>query len=67
MTDAKCILVIGGTGNQGGAAARELLSRGRDVRALVRSPDKPEAQALQKRGQCSSRATWTTKHLCTAP
>ncbi|CAM5547228.1 MULTISPECIES: NmrA/HSCARG family protein [Streptomyces] len=50
MTDAKCILVIGGTGNQGGAAARELLSRGRDVRALVRSPDKPEAQALQKRG-----------------
>ncbi|WP_411084661.1 NmrA/HSCARG family protein [Streptomyces sp. cmx-18-6] len=50
MTDQKIILVLGGTGNQGGAAARELLSRGWSVRALVRDPDKPEAQALKGLG-----------------
>lgn len=50
MTDQKIILVLGGTGNQGGATARELLSRGWSVRALVRDPDKPEAQALKERG-----------------
>ncbi|MCD9901495.1 NmrA family NAD(P)-binding protein [Streptomyces sp. MT29] len=48
MTDQKIILVLGGTGNQGGATARELLSRGWSVRALVRDPDKPEAQALKE-------------------
>ncbi|WRO13556.1 NmrA/HSCARG family protein [Streptomyces cyaneofuscatus] len=50
MTDRKIILVLGGTGNQGGATARELLSRGWSVRALVRDPDKPEAQALKELG-----------------
>lgn len=40
------ILVTGATGTQGGAVARELLSRGFAVRALTRSPDKPAAQAL---------------------
>ncbi|MGW1202956.1 NmrA/HSCARG family protein [Streptomyces cyaneofuscatus] len=50
LTDQKIILVLGGTGNQGGATARELLSRGWSVRALVRDPDKPEAQALKERG-----------------
>ncbi|MEU0917309.1 MULTISPECIES: NmrA/HSCARG family protein [Streptomyces] len=50
MTDQKIILVLGGTGNQGGATARELLSRGWSVRALVRDPDKPEAQALKELG-----------------
>jgi uncharacterized protein YbjT (DUF2867 family) len=44
------IVVIGGTGRQGGAAARELLSRGWPVRALVRDPDKPAAQDLRRRG-----------------
>ncbi|MFD4273392.1 NmrA/HSCARG family protein [Streptomyces cyaneofuscatus] len=48
--DQKIILVLGGTGNQGGATARELLSRGWSVRALVRDPDKPEAQALKELG-----------------
>ncbi|WP_411200876.1 NmrA/HSCARG family protein [Streptomyces cyaneofuscatus] len=50
LTDRKIILVLGGTGNQGGATARELLSRGWSVRALVRDPDKPEAQALKELG-----------------
>ncbi|MFD5186479.1 NmrA/HSCARG family protein [Streptomyces sp. NPDC058372] len=50
MSDEKSILVIGGTGNQGGATARALLSRGWDVRALVRNPDKPEARELREQG-----------------
>lgn len=50
MTDNKIVLVLGGTGNQGGATARELLSRGWTVHALVRNPDKPEAKALEEQG-----------------
>jgi uncharacterized protein YbjT (DUF2867 family) len=44
------ILVAGGTGHQGGAAARHLLKDGWKVRALVRDPDKPASQALAKLG-----------------
>jgi uncharacterized protein YbjT (DUF2867 family) len=44
------ILVFGGTGRQGGAAARELLRRGRAVRALVRDPQAPAAAALAAEG-----------------
>jgi uncharacterized protein YbjT (DUF2867 family) len=44
------ILVTGGTGRQGGAAARHLLADGWTVRALVRDPDKPEARALEQAG-----------------
>ncbi|MGH4014096.1 MAG: NmrA/HSCARG family protein [Pseudonocardiaceae bacterium] len=44
------IVVIGGTGRQGGAVARQLLQRGWSVRALVRDPDKPAARALQEQG-----------------
>jgi uncharacterized protein YbjT (DUF2867 family) len=40
------ILVLGGTGRQGGAVARELLRRGRKVHALIRDPQAPAAQAL---------------------
>ncbi|WP_327353486.1 NmrA/HSCARG family protein [Streptomyces sp. NBC_01304] len=50
MSDSRIVLVIGATGNQGGATARELLSRGWAVHALVRDPDKPEARALEARG-----------------
>ncbi|GAA2069478.1 NmrA/HSCARG family protein [Streptomyces albiaxialis] len=50
MSEAHSILVIGATGNQGGATARQLLSRGWSVRAFVRDPDKLEAQALEKQG-----------------
>lgn len=48
--ESALILVTGATGKQGGATARELLSRGWRVRALVRNPQKPEALALKGRG-----------------
>lgn len=44
------VLVIGATGQQGGAAARQLLERGQAVRALVRDPDSPAASALRRAG-----------------
>jgi uncharacterized protein YbjT (DUF2867 family) len=40
------VLVTGGTGTQGGAVARALLARGRQVRVLTRDPAKPAAQEL---------------------
>ncbi|WP_306207203.1 NmrA/HSCARG family protein [Actinoplanes sp. RD1] len=43
-------LVIGATGNQGGATARALLAAGRPVRALVRDPGAPRAKELAARG-----------------
>jgi uncharacterized protein YbjT (DUF2867 family) len=42
--------VVGATGQQGGATARALLSAGVTVRALVRDPQKPAAQALAAAG-----------------
>ena len=50
MTDGRSVLVTGGTGNQGGAVARELLNAGFAVRALVRDPAKPAAQELEAAG-----------------
>jgi len=50
MTDNNPILVTGATGQQGGAVARELLRRGRAVRALVRDADKPAARELEAAG-----------------
>ena len=50
MADSKIVLVTGATGRQGGATARELSSRGWTVHALVRDPDRPEAQALRRHG-----------------
>jgi nucleoside-diphosphate-sugar epimerase len=49
---SRTVLVLGATGGFGGAVARELLGRGRSVRALVRDPDRaarrlPAADALQ--------------------
>lgn len=44
------VLVIGATGQQGGATARELLDRGREVRALVRDPESPAAGTLRRAG-----------------
>ncbi|MEH1835670.1 MAG: NmrA/HSCARG family protein [Nostoc sp.] len=47
----RLILVTGATGNQGGAVARHLLQHGNfKVRAFVRDPNKPAAQALQQAG-----------------
>jgi uncharacterized protein YbjT (DUF2867 family) len=44
------VLVIGATGQQGGATARHLLERGRRVDALVRDPDSAAAAALRAAG-----------------
>lgn len=44
------VLVMGATGSQGGAVARALLKRSRNVRAFVRDPNKPAALELQKLG-----------------
>jgi len=48
--ESALILVTGATGKQGGAAARQLLTRGWRVRAFVRDPKKPAARALASRG-----------------
>lgn len=46
----KQVLVFGATGNMGGAAARELLARGWQVRAVSRNPQSEKAQALAALG-----------------
>jgi uncharacterized protein YbjT (DUF2867 family) len=51
MADGKGpVLVIGATGQQGGATARHLLERGRTVHALVRNAESPAAKALREAG-----------------
>lgn len=47
---SKIVAVIGATGQQGGAVAKTLISRGWQVRALTRDPLKPSAQALAEMG-----------------
>jgi uncharacterized protein YbjT (DUF2867 family) len=44
------VLVVGATGNQGGATARRLLADGWRVRALTRDPDSARAEALAAAG-----------------
>lgn len=46
----KTILVTGATGQQGGATARQLLAKGRRVRALTRKPEGAAAKALAQLG-----------------
>jgi uncharacterized protein YbjT (DUF2867 family) len=46
MTKPLDILVIGATGNQGGAVARQLVQRGHHVRALSRNAGSPAAEVL---------------------
>ena len=50
MPDRLSVLVTGATGNQGGAIARSLLSRGHRVRALTRKPGSPAANKLRALG-----------------
>ncbi|WP_052849238.1 NmrA/HSCARG family protein [Streptomyces avicenniae] len=51
MTDGTDVVVVfGGTGRQGGAVARELLRRGRTVRAVVRDPSSDGARSLAGAG-----------------
>ena len=44
------VLVTGATGTQGGAVARQLLSNGYKIRALVRQPESEKAQTLAQLG-----------------
>jgi uncharacterized protein YbjT (DUF2867 family) len=44
------VVVMGSTGNQGGAVARGLLERGHDVRAITRDPSSSRAKALANAG-----------------
>ena len=46
----KLVLVTGATGQQGGAVARSLLTKGHGVRALCRNPDSPKAKILKELG-----------------
>ncbi|MDX8443747.1 NmrA/HSCARG family protein [Mesorhizobium australafricanum] len=50
MTTKIEILVTGATGQQGGAVARALLSKGHKVKALTRSPDSNAARQLAAAG-----------------
>ncbi|RCW85652.1 NmrA/HSCARG family protein [Phyllobacterium bourgognense] len=50
MTTKRSILVTGATGQQGGAVAHALLSRGHRVKALTRKPDGDNAQQLASAG-----------------
>src|SRR5439155_20834178 len=50
MTSKRTVLVTGATGQQGGAVARTLLSRGHSVKALTRRPDSDAARLLASAG-----------------
>jgi len=50
MISKKTILVTGATGQQGGAVARALLSKGHRVKALTRKPDSEAARHLAAAG-----------------
>ncbi|KAE9381912.1 NAD(P)-binding protein, partial [Stipitochalara longipes BDJ] len=50
MSDHKIFLITSATGSQGGSTARELLSQGHKVHALVRNLSSPAALALQDQG-----------------
>ncbi|TGQ29591.1 NmrA/HSCARG family protein [Mesorhizobium sp. M00.F.Ca.ET.216.01.1.1] len=50
MTTKRSVLVTGATGQQGGAVARALLSRGHRVKALTRKLDSDAARALASAG-----------------
>jgi uncharacterized protein YbjT (DUF2867 family) len=50
MSTKRSVLVTGATGQQGGAVARALLSRGHRVKALTRKPDSDAARQLMLAG-----------------
>jgi uncharacterized protein YbjT (DUF2867 family) len=50
MITKRNVLVTGATGQQGGAVARALLSRGHRVKALTRKPDSEAARRLASAG-----------------
>jgi uncharacterized protein YbjT (DUF2867 family) len=50
MTTKRSVLVTGSTGQQGGAVAHALLSRGHRVKAMTRKPDSDAARRLASAG-----------------
>jgi len=50
MSNTRTVLVTGATGQQGGAVARALASRGHHVKALTRRPDSDAARRLAAAG-----------------
>jgi uncharacterized protein YbjT (DUF2867 family) len=50
MAQKRTVLVTGATGQQGGAVAHALLSRGHKVRGMTRKPDSDAAQRLASAG-----------------
>jgi uncharacterized protein YbjT (DUF2867 family) len=48
MNNSKTIFVTGGTGNQGGAVAKNLLQNGFTVKVLTRNPESANAQNLKR-------------------
>ncbi len=50
MSKQLSVLVMGATGNQGGAVVRNLLAKGHRIRTLTRNPDSPKAKQLAEQG-----------------
>ena len=50
MSKKLSVLVMGATGNQGGAVVRNLLTKGHRIRTLTRNPDSPKAKQLADQG-----------------
>src|SRR5258708_36866047 len=50
MSQKLAVVVIGGTGNQGGAVVKSLLERGHEVRAVTRDTDSAKARKLANAG-----------------
>jgi uncharacterized protein YbjT (DUF2867 family) len=57
MSQKLAVVVIGGTGNQGGAVAKSLLERGHEVRAVTRDTDSAKARELANAGVMLVRAS----------
>lgn len=50
MSKKLSVLVMGATGNQGGAVVENLLPKGHHIRTLTRNPDSPKAKRLKEQG-----------------
>jgi uncharacterized protein YbjT (DUF2867 family) len=50
MAEKLAVVVIGGTGQQGGAVVKSLLERGHEVRAITRNTDSAKARELANAG-----------------
>src|SRR5580693_6988665 len=57
MSQKLAVVVTGGTGKQGGAAAKSLLERGHEVRAVTRSTESAKARELANAGVTVVRAS----------